>query len=75
MSVSNKIINIINSLDLVPFIQLKRTGIFFSRPHETFTKKLIMDFPGGPVVKNPPANAGETGLILGPGRSHMPWGN
>ena len=33
------------------------------------------DFPGSPVVKNPPANAGDTGLIPGPGRSHMPWGN
>ena len=28
-------------------------------------------FPGGSVVKNPPANAGDTGLIPGPGRSHM----
>ena len=33
------------------------------------------DFPGGAVVKNPPANAGDTGLIPGPGRSHMPWSN
>ena len=31
-----------------------------------------MDFPGGIVVKNPPASAGDTGLIPGPGRSHMP---
>ena len=30
------------------------------------------DFPGGPVVKNPPANAGDTGSIPGLGRSHMP---
>ena len=30
------------------------------------------DFPGGPVVKNPPANAGDTGLIPGPGGSHGP---
>ena len=29
------------------------------------------DFPGGAVVKNPPANAGDTGSISGPGRSHM----
>ena len=29
------------------------------------------DFPGGTVVKNPPASAGDSGLILGPGRSHM----
>ena len=26
-------------------------------------------FPGGSVVKNPPANAGDTGLISGSGRS------
>ena len=26
-------------------------------------------FPGGSVVKNPPANAGDTGLIPGSGRS------
>ena len=28
-------------------------------------------FPGGSVVKNPPANAGDTGLIPGPGRFYM----
>ena len=28
-----------------------------------------MDFPGGSVVKNSPANAGDVGLILGLGRS------
>ena len=33
------------------------------------------DFPGGSVVKNLPANAGETGSIPGPGRSHMPRSN
>ena len=33
------------------------------------------NFPGGPVVKNLPANAGDTGSIPGPGRSHMPRGN
>ena len=32
-------------------------------------------FPGGAVVKNPPANAGNTGSIPGPGRSHMLWSN
>ena len=26
------------------------------------------DFPGGPVVKNLPANVGDTGSIPGPGR-------
>ena len=33
------------------------------------------DFPGGAVVKNPPANAGDTGLSPGPGRSHTPRSN
>ena len=31
----------------------------------------LRDFPGGPVVENLLANAGDTGLIPGPGRSHM----
>ena len=30
---------------------------------------IIMGFPGGSVVKNPPANAGDMGLILGLGKS------
>ena len=34
-----------------------------------------MDFPGGPVVKNPPAKVEVTGLIPGLGRFHMPPGN
>ena len=33
------------------------------------------DFPGGAVVKNPPTNEGDTGLIPGSGRSHMPRSN
>ena len=34
-----------------------------------------MGFPGGAVVKNRPAKAGDTGLSPGPGRSHMPRSN
>ena len=30
-------------------------------------------FPGGAVVKNPPANAGDMGSSSGQGRSHMLW--
>ena len=33
------------------------------------------DFPGGAMVKNPLANAGDMGSIPGPGRSHMPQSN
>ena len=38
-------------------------------------KTLFQGFPGGPVVEKPPASAGDMGLIPGPGRSHMLWGN
>ena len=35
-----------------------------------FTKqKQSSDFPGGPEVKNPPANAGDVGSDRGPGGS------
>ena len=33
------------------------------------------DFSGVSVVKNLPANAGDTGSIPDPGRFHMPWGS
>ena len=36
-------------------------------------RKTSEGFPGGPVVRNPPANGGDTGLIPGPGRSHVLW--
>ena len=32
-------------------------------------------FPGGTVVENLPANAGDTGSSPALGRSHMPWSN
>ena len=38
-------------------------------------KKIVGLFPGGTVVKNPPANAGDRGSSPGPGRSHMLWSN
>ena len=36
------------------------------------TKTKPMGFPGGSVVENLPANAGDTGSSPGLGRSHMP---
>ncbi|KAM9087132.1 small ribosomal subunit protein bS18m isoform 1-T1 [Megaptera novaeangliae] len=41
---------------------IKRAQIMAKRPR---------DFASGAVVKNPPASAGDTGSIPGPGRSHM----
>ena len=34
-----------------------------------------MDFPGGTVNENLPADAEGTGSITGPGRFHFLWGN
>ena len=38
-------------------------------------RKSLQGFPGGPVVKNLPCNAGDTGFNPGPGRSHVPGSN
>ena len=37
--------------------------------------KRVRGFPGGAVVENLPANAGDMGSSPGLGRSHMPWSN
>ena len=46
-----------------------------SRRGREGAKKSIEEFPGGPVVKNPPANAGDKVSTPGPGISHMPLSN
>ena len=38
-------------------------------------KNQAKGFPGGTVVENPPANAGDTGSSPGLGRSHTPQSN
>ena len=38
-------------------------------------QKEVWGFPGGAVVKNPPAYAGDTGSSPGLRRSHMPRSN
>ena len=45
------------------------------KENDFIQKDRQLDFPGGAVVKNLPANAGDTGSSPGPGRSHMPWCN
>ena len=37
--------------------------------------KKLQGFPGGAVVENPPADAGDMGSSPGLGRSHMPGSN
>ena len=43
--------------------------------HHDKQKSSSWGFPGGAVVKNPPANAGDTGSSPGPGGSHVPRSN
>ena len=45
------------------------------RNKHTDVKNGLEGFPGGAVVENLPANAGDTGSIPGLGRSHMPRSN
>ena len=47
----------------------------FSSLIHLFLTSYSRDIPGGPVVKNLPATAGDTGLIPGSGGSHMLPGN
>ena len=43
--------------------------------HKTIKRNHSRGFPGGAVVENLPANAGDTGSRPGLGRSHMPRSN
>ena len=44
-------------------------------PLKSLLKTEGQGFPGGAVVENLPANAGDTGSSPGLGRSHMPQSN
>ena len=50
----------------------KQENLLFPEVLEVKLEIRTQGFPGGTVVKNPPANAGDTGSSPGPGRSHMP---
>ena len=54
-----------------------RQFVTSSSPGFVFTSKRPKksDFSGGPLVKNQPANGGNTGSIPGPGRFYMATGN
>ena len=54
-----------------------KTTEYRKRVEEKKQRIRVLDwgFPGGAVVESLPANAGETGLSPGLGRSHMPWSN
>ena len=45
------------------------------KTERSFKNVSCLGFPGGTVVENLPADAGDTGSSPGPGRSHMPLSN
>ena len=50
--------------------QNQSSGVTTSKVYYT-----LLGFPGGALVKNPPANAGDMDSSSGPRRSHMPQSN
>ena len=48
-------------------MELEKKGSF------SYDKKKMKGFPGGAVVENLPASAGDPGSSPGLGGSHMPW--
>ena len=64
-------------MDLLKILTIKAllSVSHYARSYLKGLRGLPSDLPGGTVVKNQPANAGHTGSISGPGRSHMPWSN
>ena len=65
-----------SSLPIIKEMQIKLNWGGTSHQPEWLSSKVYkQDFPDGPVVRSPPASAGDRGLIPGLGRFHMPWGN
>ena len=76
---ANKHVKICSTSLIIREMQIKTTVRFYFTPVKIAIiknkTKQNRDFPGGAVVKNPPANAGDTGSSPDPGRSHMPRSN
>ena len=60
---------------LSPTMKCLRQYLTHNFNKDILNEKEVLGFPGGTVVENPPANAGNTGSSPGPGRSHMPRSN
>ena len=64
----------INLLSLVRRKQLTREGLASSQDTKVYQKHHLQDAPGGPGVKNLPANTGDAGSTLGLGGRHVSRG-
>ena len=68
-----------NTMSLHPYLYIYLYMYIYEINRKIFNKRhqkcQWRGFPGGAVVENLPANAGDTGLSLGLGRSHMPRSN
>ena len=64
----------INLLSLVRRKQLRREDLTRSQDTKVYQKRHLQDSPGGPVVKNLPANTGDAGSTLGLGGQHVSRG-
>ena len=58
-----------SGLKHLPFLDSVTDYLLLFRLHNQFLFCFFMGFPGGSVVKDMPANAGDSGLILGSERS------
>ena len=65
----------IPSVGNVPGLPVAVTVLTIKLGEKVCQKPVSQGFPDGAVVKNPPANAGDTGSIPGPGRYRMPQSN
>ena len=87
-SVTEKLLSVVReglSEEVTPRIRTEWRGFGLERSQQIpdrenwkwaqVIKSGLADFPGGAVVKNPSANAGDTDSSPGPGRSHMPRSN
>ena len=64
-----------DSLEALSFFVPQLFNKLFVKYSSLNKRHTYEDFLGGPVVKNPLANVGDTGSIPGPGRFHMPQGS
>ena len=58
-------------LEMLPNVSSGKTALWL----RTTNLKVISDFLGVLVVKNPPANSEDTGSVPGAGRFHVPEDN